>query len=36
MESTFAICHFNIVYISLRVRVVRISDFFGHASILQL
>ena len=28
MESTFATYHFNIVFISLRVTVVRISDFF--------
>ena len=30
-----ATCHFSIILISLKVRVVPISDFFAHASILQ-
>ena len=35
MEKAFATCHFSIILISLSVRVVPISDFLAHASILQ-
>ena len=36
MEEAYAIWHFSIVLISLRVEVAQISDFLVHAKILSL